>query len=63
MRSTLVLGASLKSNRYSHLAVERLVEKGIETMAYGLRPGSILGVEVKTNFVLLFVEPICFILT
>ncbi|RNC87470.1 MAG: CoA-binding protein [Allomuricauda sp.] len=50
MRSTLVLGASLKANRYSHLAVERLVEKGIETMAYGLRPGSILGVEVKTNF-------------
>ena len=31
MRSTLVLGASLKANRYSHLAVERLVEKGIET--------------------------------
>lgn len=49
-KKTLVFGASLKSNRYSYLAVERLVNNGIETQAFGLVAGTVSGVEVKTDF-------------
>ncbi|MEA1787556.1 CoA-binding protein [Arenibacter sp. GZD96] len=46
---TLVFGASLKPNRYSNLAIHRLVQNQIETEAYGLREGTINGVHVKTH--------------
>ncbi len=49
MKNTLVFGASLKPNRYSHVVIHRLVEKGINTQAFGLRIGSVAGVKVKTN--------------
>lgn len=51
MKKTLVLGASLKPSRYSNLAVNRLIANKIETEAFGLVPGSISTVQVKTNFV------------
>jgi len=38
---TLVLGASPRPERYSHLAVLRLVEHGIPVVAIGLRKASI----------------------
>ena len=50
MSKTLVFGASLKPNRYSNLAVKRLVENKKETLAYGPREGNICGIEVSTNF-------------
>jgi len=50
MKKTLVLGASLKSDRYSNLAVKRLVDAKIQTEAFGLRNGRINGVAVQTNF-------------
>ncbi len=49
MKTTLVFGASLKPNRYSNIVINRLVSKGINTEAFGLRPGVIGGVQVKTN--------------
>ncbi|NHF58077.1 CoA-binding protein [Flavobacteriaceae bacterium TP-CH-4] len=49
MRKTLVLGASLKSNRYSNLAVKRLRNHNIITEAFGLKEGNIGDVQIKTN--------------
>lgn len=49
MKKTLVFGASLKSNRYSNLAVNRLIAHNIETEAFGLKAGKIKGLQIKTN--------------
>lgn len=49
MSKTLVFGASLKPERYSNLAIQRLVEKNIETEAFGLRLGEVSGVQIKTK--------------
>ncbi|GMN08491.1 CoA-binding protein [Croceitalea sp. MTPC5] len=49
MPTTLVFGASLKPNRYSNLVVKRLLEHNITTVAFGLRPGLIDSVQIKTN--------------
>ena len=48
-KKTLVLGASLKSNRYSNLAINRLVENGIKVVAIGLRKGEVAGVPIHTE--------------
>lgn len=50
MHKTLVLGASLKPSRYSHITVRRLVDAQKETVAFGLSSGSISGVQVQTDF-------------
>ncbi|MGB3151960.1 MAG: CoA-binding protein [Maribacter sp.] len=49
MKKTLVFGASLKPNRYSNLAIRRLVSNGITTEAFGLKSGEISNVQVKTK--------------
>ena len=49
MTTTLVWGASLKSQRYSHIAVRRLVKSGIDTIAFGLREGLIGEVQVLSD--------------
>ncbi len=49
MKKTLVFGASLKSNRYSNLAVNRLLNHNIETEAFGLKEGKICSIQIKTN--------------
>ncbi len=49
MKNTLVFGASLKSNRYSNIAINRLTGKEIETYGFGLKEGTVSGVEIKTN--------------
>ena len=49
MKDTLVFGASLKPDRYSNMAIERLVGKEIATQAYGLQVGVIHGVQIKAN--------------
>lgn len=46
---TLVLGASLKPERYSNKAVHALVDKNHSVMAFGLRVGNIRGVEVQNR--------------
>ncbi|SHK46108.1 hypothetical protein SAMN04488007_3158 [Maribacter aquivivus] len=49
MKKTLVFGASLKPNRYSNLVIHRLVDSGVETLAYGLREGEVSGVNISNN--------------
>lgn len=49
MKKTLVFGASLKSIRYSNLAVNRLLKNNIETEAFGLKEGTIGSIQIKTN--------------
>lgn len=48
---TLVLGASLKEDRYSNKAVKSLVNHNVETVAFGLRAGEIATVAVETSLV------------
>ena len=48
-KKTLVIGVSLSSDRYSNLAVQRLVAHNIETKAFGLKSGVVAGVEVDTE--------------
>lgn len=48
-KKTLVLGASLKPNRYSNYAIQRLVANNIETVAFGLKKGIISELEVDTD--------------
>lgn len=48
LKPTLVLGASLKSNRYSHFAVQKLTKYKHEVYPVGLRAGEIDGVAVVT---------------
>ncbi|MEP2278361.1 CoA-binding protein [Maribacter sp.] len=49
MKKTLVFGASLKPNRYSNIAIHRLVDSGVETLAYGLREGEVSGVNISNT--------------
>ena len=48
-KKTLVFGASIKPNRYSNYAVERLVNNNHEVVAYGSKSGTISGVEIDTE--------------
>lgn len=47
-KKTLVLGASLKSQRYSNFVIHKLVEKGHDTVAFGLKQGTVAGVFIDT---------------
>ena len=49
MKKTLVLGASLKPNRYSNMAINRLVTFNHEVEAIGLRKGVVAGIEISTE--------------
>lgn len=49
MKRTIVWGVSLKSHRYSHIAVKRFAQRGMDTLAFGLKPGLVEGVEIRTD--------------
>lgn len=49
MKKTLVFGASVKPHRYSYIAIRRLVDAGVETVAFGLREGTVKGVPIQTS--------------
>ncbi len=49
MKRTLVFGASLRPDRYSNLAIRRLVQNHIETLAFGSREGEVAGVPVSKS--------------
>ncbi|SNZ02085.1 CoA-binding protein [Flagellimonas pacifica] len=49
MFKTLVFGASLNPSRYSNLAIHRLVDNNVETVAFGAREGTVSGVQVKVK--------------
>ena len=48
-KKTLVLGASLKPNRYSNYAIHRLVNSGHDVVAIGLREGEVNGISIETE--------------
>lgn len=48
-KKTLVLGASLKSNRYSNYAIQRLVANTIDVVAFGLKKGKVEGVTIDNE--------------
>ena len=43
---TLVIGASTNPNRYSNIAIKRLVDKEVKVAALGLRKGTVSGVVI-----------------
>ena len=49
-KPTLVIGASLKAERYSNIAIKRLVDNGVPVVAFGLRSGVISGIPIQTKF-------------
>ncbi|NER12265.1 CoA-binding protein [Leptobacterium flavescens] len=49
MLKTLVFGASLKPNRYSNLAINRLVRHNEKVVAFGLKAGEVAGVSIDTE--------------
>lgn len=50
LRKTLVVGASVKPERYSYKAIEMLTGKDFPTLAYGLREAEVLGVHIKKDW-------------
>ena len=48
-KKTLVLGASLKLNRYSNYAIQRLVANNFDVVALGLKNGIAAGVSIETE--------------
>lgn len=50
-KKTLVLGASLKPNKYAYLAVQKLVNHEFEVVAFGLKSGTVEGVNIDTEMV------------
>ena len=49
-KKTLVLGASLKEDRYSNVAIKKLVNNEHEVIAIGLRKGKIGNVKIDTGY-------------
>lgn len=48
-KKTFVLGASLKTDRYSNFAIKRLVKNDHEVVAVGLIEGRVEGVKIETG--------------
>ncbi|WP_426430937.1 CoA-binding protein [Winogradskyella sp. HB-48] len=48
-KKTLVLGASLKTDRYSNIAINRLRQQNHEVVAFGLRQGEVNDVSIDTD--------------
>ncbi|AUP78218.1 CoA-binding protein [Flavivirga eckloniae] len=51
-KKTLVLGASLKRNRYSNYAIQRLVANEFEVVAFGLKKGEVSGIQIENELIL-----------
>ena len=50
-KKTLVIGASLKPERYSNMAIRRLRQYDHEVVAIGLREGEVAGVSITSEAV------------
>jgi len=48
-KKTLVLGASLKPERYSNMAIRKLINYQYDTVAFGMKAGEEAGVEIDTE--------------
>ena len=51
VKKTLVLGASLNTNRYSNMAVKKLLLNNINVKALGLRTGNINSVQIEKDHI------------
>ncbi len=49
-KKTLVLGASLKSQRYSNYAIESLIDNKHDVLAIGSKRGNVAGITIETEF-------------
>ena len=49
MKKTLVVGASLKSERYSNIAIRRLRSRNYDVVAFGLKEGEVNDVQIDTE--------------
>lgn len=50
MKTTMVIGASTKTDRYSNKCIRLLKEHKIKTYAIGIKEGSINDVKIETGF-------------
>jgi predicted CoA-binding protein len=50
-KKTLVLGASLKTNRYSNIAIRKLVNYQHDIVAFGMKTGVVEGVSIDVELV------------
>lgn len=50
-KKTLVMGASLKPERYSNIAINRLRNYNNEVKAFGLKSGEVNGVSIDTELI------------
>lgn len=48
-KKTLIIGASLKSDRYSNIVIMRLVANGHEVKAIGIKEGKVGGIKIETG--------------
>lgn len=48
-KKTLVIGASTKPNRYSNIAIQRLLGSSLAVRAIGNRSGEVAGVEINDS--------------
>ncbi len=48
-KKTLVIGASLKPERYSNMVIKKLISHNIEVVAFGLRAGKVSGITIVTE--------------
>ncbi|WP_310377831.1 CoA-binding protein [Flavobacterium sp.] len=48
-KKTVVLGASVKPDKYSHLAITMLVDKGHSVLAIGQNTGEVAGIKINTK--------------
>ena len=48
-KKTLVLGASLRPDKYANIAINKLVEKGHTVLAIGQNQGEVAGVKIYTK--------------
>jgi predicted CoA-binding protein len=49
IKKTLVFGASLKPDRYSNMAVNKLRNHNHDAVAFGMVPGVVSGVQIDTE--------------
>lgn len=50
-KATLVFGASKNPNKYSNITIRKLILYGFEVVAYGLKQGEILSLNIDTELI------------
>ncbi len=50
-KKTLVLGASIKPEKYANIAINKLVEKGHSVLAIGQNTGEVAGIKIYTKLI------------